>query len=63
LDALIQEKKPWDSKDKEVITNLVVKLAHIGYSLEPFMPETSEKILMAIKKNKMPKIPLFPRRD
>ncbi len=62
LDALIQEQKPWKSKDKEVITSLVVRLAHIGYSLEPFMPETSEKILEAIKTNKL-RGNLFPRKD
>jgi len=60
LDAEIQEVKPWESKDKEVIAGITTKLAHIGYSLAPFMPETSEKILVAIKKNKMPET-LFPR--
>ncbi len=62
LDAEIQESKPWESKDKEVIANLVTRLAHIGYSLAPFMPATSTKILSAIKENKMP-ISLFPRKD
>ena len=60
LDAEIQEAKPWESKDEEVIAGLVTKLAHVGYSLTPFMPETSEKILVAIKENKMPET-LFPR--
>ena len=63
LDALIQEKKPWESKDKKVITNLVIKLSHIALSLAPFMPETSEKILSAIRENKMPSKSLFPRKD
>ncbi|OHB09656.1 MAG: hypothetical protein A3G05_00790 [Candidatus Zambryskibacteria bacterium RIFCSPLOWO2_12_FULL_45_14] len=62
LDAEIQESKPWESKDKEIIGGLVVKLAHIGYSLTPFIPQTSEKILKAIKENKMPET-LFPRKD
>ena len=62
LDVLIQEQKPWESKDKEVITHLVEKLAHIGYSLQPFMPETSQKILEAIKTNKLAEN-LFPRKD
>lgn len=63
LDALIQEKKPWESENKEVVANLVTKLAHIGYSLEPFMPETSAKIKTLIKANKKPSEPLFPRKD
>ena len=62
LDLLIQNKKPWESKDQEVISDLVVKLAQIGFSLAPFMPETSAKILVAIKENKMP-ASLFPRKD
>jgi len=62
LDRFIQEKKPWESKDKEVITSMVQKLAHIAHSLAAFMPETSEKILSAIKSNRMP-APLFARKD
>src|SRR3989344_2611374 len=62
LDAEIQETKPWVSQDKDIIANLVTKLTHIGYSLQPFMPETSEKILTTIKDNKMPET-LFPRKD
>lgn len=62
LDALIQEKKPWETKDKELITDLVLKLSHIGYSLKIFMPETSAKILSAIGANKL-STPLFPRKD
>ena len=62
LDVEIQERKPWETKDKLVIESLVKKLAHIAYSLEPFMPETSEKILKAIQDNKLSQ-PLFPRKD
>ncbi len=62
LDAEIQEKKPWETKDGDVIADFVRKLSHIGYSLQPFMPETSGKILSAIKANKMPET-LFPRKD
>lgn len=62
LDQEIQEKKPWESKDKAMISELVRKLAHIGYSLAAFMPETSEKIIKAIKNNKMPGS-LFGRKD
>ena len=62
LDAEIQEKKPWESKDKDVITNLVVELGHIAHLLAPFMPETSDKIKLLIKDNKMPLEPLFSRK-
>jgi len=61
LDLLIQESKPWESKDKKIISDLVVKLTHIGHSLAPFMPDTSKKIAALVKNNKTPKRPLFPR--
>lgn len=62
LDLLIQEKKPWESKDKEVIADLVLKLSHIAYILTSFMPETSKKIIEAIRANKLTEN-LFPRKD
>lgn len=62
LDREIQVKKPWETKDQEVIRDLVRKLAHIGDSLKAFMPETSDKILSAIKANKLEE-GLFPRKD
>lgn len=66
LDRTIQTEEPFKvvkadpEKGKEIIKGLVEKLAHIGYSLLPFMPETSSKIMEAIKKNKL-EVPLFPR--
>lgn len=63
LDLEIQEAKPWESKDKEMIAGIVKKLGHIGKSLEVIMPETSKKILEAIRENKMPSQSLFPRID
>ena len=60
LDLEIQNKKPWETKDKEVISNLVRHLAQITKALKPFMPETSNKILKAIEQNKKPEN-LFPR--
>lgn len=62
LDAEIQKTKPWESKDEGVIADLVLRLSHIAYALAPFMPQTSEKILDAIKDNRLSK-PLFPRKD
>jgi methionyl-tRNA synthetase len=67
LDALIQEKEPFkliktdQEKGKELIGELVEKLAHIAHSLKAFLPETSEKILSCISDNKMPEESLFKR--
>ena len=63
LDKEIQEKKPWESKDKEVISGLVAKLYSIARMLNPFMFETSTKIKELIKANKKPLEPLFLRKD
>ncbi len=63
LDVFIQNEKPWETKDQEVISNMVRSLAHIAHSLKAFMPETAEKILALIRENKMPSNPLFLRKD
>jgi len=47
-DGYIDDKKPWDSKDPEVIFNLVVLLDNIAYLASPVIPEASEKITEAI---------------
>lgn len=66
LDGLIQEQKPFEvyktDKDRArlQVTYLVKELSRVAERLEPFMPETSEKILDAIKANKKPEN-LFPR--
>lgn len=68
LDRTIQEKEPFKlvkvdpEKGREIIHELVHKLSHIGYSLAPFMPETSRKILAAVDANKL-EVGLFPRKD
>lgn len=52
-DAYVNEKKPWaieDAKAKEAaIFNLVVILDNVAALLQPFLPETSEKITQCIK--------------
>ncbi len=63
LDVLIQEKKPWESKDTQVISDLVIRLYTIARMLNPIMPETSNKIKGLIKANKKPSKPLFLRKD
>lgn len=63
LDKEIQEKKPWESKDKQVIADFVVRLYSIARMLNSFMPETSAKIKALVKANKKPEMPLFLRKD
>lgn len=40
----VQEKKPWETKDKKVLYELVDSIKAIAILLWPFIPETSEKI-------------------
>lgn len=69
LDEEIQTKEPFKlmktdpEKAKQIITNLVVCLHGVAQHLEPFMPETSRKIIESIRANKMPEAPLFLRKD
>ena len=60
LDLLIQDKKPWESKDKKVISDLAIRLYSIARMINPLMPETSAKIKALVKANKKPEN-LFPR--
>jgi len=60
----IDEKKPWalkpESKEfKEIIGSLLFLISDIGALLSPFLPETSEKVIEAVKNKKL--IVLFPR--
>lgn len=54
----IEDNKPWElkktdeSRFKEIITKLVNDLLVISLMLEPFMPETSEKIKKALEEKK-----------
>ncbi len=66
LDVTIQTKEPFKlvkadpEAGKAIIKTLVEQLFAIGVNLEPFMPETSRKIIEAVKENKLSE-PLFPR--
>lgn len=72
FDGVIQEKEPFkkiksenpdDVVDaKSTILHAVCTLKDVGTYLQPFMPETSKKILNAVKENKKPEN-LFPRLD
>ncbi len=64
-DEYIEENKPWDldknsDRFKQVISDLLTTLKEIALLLEPFIPETSEKILKQVKQNKKTET-LFPR--
>ena len=65
-DELIQKNKPFQvikenpEEAKKEILNLTWRVSRTALLLEPFMPETSKKILDAIKENKKPEN-LFPR--
>lgn len=65
LEGEIEQNKPW-SKSKNDVTPFLKKSAqkikNIAYALQPFMPQTSEKILKIFSgKVKTPEKPLFPR--
>jgi methionyl-tRNA synthetase len=65
-DEYIEKNKPWQliktdqEKFKQIISDLLTALKEIASLLEPFMPDTSEKILDQIKQNKKTEV-LFPR--
>ena len=68
LDLYIQNRKPFmvyktDPRAAEaIIKELIGEVAKISFVLEPFMPETSDKIKQAIIENKKPEN-LFPRKE
>lgn len=70
LDKLIQVEEPFKkikiesekNRAEEVIVTVVQGLWNIAIQLEPFMPETSEKIKNIISENKKPEQPLFIRK-
>ncbi|MFH0906901.1 MAG: methionine--tRNA ligase [bacterium] len=65
-DEYIERNKPWElsksepEKFKQIILYLLYALKEIAFLLEPFLPDTSEKILNQIKQNKKTET-LFPR--
>ena len=62
VDRHIAETKPYEDPilHKADIQFIVQEIRRIGLMLQPFMPQTSEKIIKAIKENKKPEN-LFPR--
>jgi methionyl-tRNA synthetase len=60
-DKYIEKERPWEKNEKQeqVIRDLIFIINEIAKLIEPFLPETSEKILGQIKTKKSE--PLFPR--
>jgi methionyl-tRNA synthetase len=58
-DKYINEEKLWESKNLQVINDLFFIIKEIGILLEPFLPETAEKIKSAVENKKSEN--LFPR--
>jgi len=60
-DRYIEKERPWEKSEKQQLTinNLQFAISNIAEMLEPFLPETSEKILGQIKVKKGRS--LFPR--
>ncbi len=69
LDEYIALEKPFSvvkddlEKGKAQIAYMVSELYAIAYHLTAFLPETSQKIIECIKKNKKPDVPLFVRKE
>lgn len=58
-DELIEKEKPWEVKNQKIIGDLLFALREVAKLLQPFLPETSEKILEQIESKKSEI--LFPR--
>jgi len=60
-DAYIDREKPWEGKDntERVVGNILFAIRTIAELLQPFLPETSEKITQQLEQGKGE--PLFPR--
>ena len=50
-DKYIEKEKPWEKDSPEVLGSLLVCLDNIAELLEPFLPETAEKIKKEIERN------------
>lgn len=63
-DKKVNEEKPWElsgEKLNQVLLDLVKRIQHIAFNLQPFLPETSEKILQQFSGQIKSAPPLFPR--
>ena len=55
----IQNKKPWETKDKKVLYELVASIREISRLLSPFIPDSAEKISQVFKTDKIKKSPII----
>lgn len=63
-DKKINQTRPWelsDDKIKSVLGDLVKRIQAIAYNLQPFLPQTAEKILKQFSGSVKSAPPLFPR--
>lgn len=63
-DKKINETKPWELSGVEVtqvLSDIVSRIQHIAFNLQPFLPETAEKILKQFSGQIKSTEPLFPR--
>ncbi len=58
-DRHVENNRPWEEGKEDIIRDLVFLLGSIASMIEPFMPETSEKIAIQIEEGKSS--PLFKR--
>jgi len=64
LNKQIDDFAPWKKSTeerKDFLTNLLSKINQIGFELQPFLPETAEKILKSTVGKITKILPLFPR--
>ncbi len=63
-DKTINQEKPWElsgEKARPVLEDLVKRIRDIAFNLQPFLPETAEKILKQFSGEIKAQAPLFPR--
>lgn len=69
IDKAIQYQKPFQEiktnpeKAKKNVQHYINEVFRIAWELQPFLPETSRRIIEYITERKMPEIPLFLRKD
>ncbi|MBI3290083.1 methionine--tRNA ligase [Candidatus Microgenomates bacterium] len=64
VDRKINEEKPWELTGEELttaLTDYVGRIQKVAFNLQPFLPETSEKILKQFSGEIKSAPPLFPR--
>lgn len=64
LDGEIDKAEPWKLEEKELkefLNKVVPKVRNLAFNLQPFIPETAEKILNQFSGKILAQPPLFPR--